>query len=246
MGVKERRTKLLLSFFLLSDEHQPSIALDEHFYKIFEIPLNNKTRANVKKLVNEELIKKNEDSDRYTLTKRGLDELSLEFPYVRYINNSWDGVWRIVSYEIPEKRREMRDRLRREMAGWGLGPWHRSFWLTPHPIIEPLQLLIKGKEEAQYVQAFESDHKLGDREVLIEKVWGKSSLEQKYKELFKRWHDILSLEEGKLDKFTKVLNNYVNMLRIDPGLPKELVGDQWIGREAYTIYKEIRGILLYS
>ena len=177
---------------------------------------------------------------------KGRDELALDFPYVRYINTPWDGIWRIVSYEIPEKRREMRDRLRREMAGWGLGPWHRSFWLTPHPIIDPLHLLIRGKDEAQYVQAFEADHKLGDREVLIEKVWGKTTLEAKYKELFKRWHEILSLEEDKLNKFSKVLTHYVNMLRIDPGLPRELVGDQWIGYEAYTIYREIRTILLYS
>ena len=37
--------------------------------------------------------------------------------------------WRIISYEIPEAKRELRDRLRREMQGWGLGPWHRSFGL---------------------------------------------------------------------------------------------------------------------
>lgn len=246
MRVKERRTKLLLSFFLLSDEEQPTITLDDRFYQIFEIPLNIKTKANIKRLLNDELIKTDEQSGKYAITKRGMAELALDFPYVRYINEPWDGVWRIVSYEIPEKRREMRDRLRREMAGWGLGPWHRSFWLTPHPIIDHLHLLIQGKEEAQYVQAFESSHKLGDREVLIEKVWGKSALEAKYKELFKRWHEILSLDEEKLSKFSKVVGHYVGMLRIDPGLPKEVTGDQWIGREAYTIYKEIKTILLYS
>lgn len=246
MGVKERRTKLLLAFFLLSDVERPTVTLDDRFYQIFDIPLNSKTNANIKKLINEELIKAEVDSGKYVITKRGLAELALDFPYVRYINEPWDGVWRIVSYEIPEKKREMRDRLRREMSGWGLGPWHRSFWLTPHPIIEHLHLLIQGKEEEQYVQAFESSHKLGDREVLVEKVWGKSKLEAKYKELFKRWHEILSLKEEKMTKFSKVVDQYVALLRIDPGLPKEVAGDQWIGREAYTIYKEIKTILLYS
>lgn len=246
MGVKERRTKLLLAFFLLSEIDRTHIPLDDRFYIIFDIPVNNKTRANIKRLITEGLIRTDDHAEGYELTNKGLEELALDFPYVRYINAPWDGVWRIVSYEIPEKRREMRDRLRREMAGWGLGPWHRSFWLTPHPIIEPLHLLIKGKEEEQYVQAFESDHKLGDRELLIEKVWGKASLEAKYKELFKRWHEILSLDEDKYKKFSKVVGQYVNILRIDPGLPKELVGEQWIGHEAHTIYREIKNILLYS
>lgn len=244
MGVKERRTKLLLVFFLLSDTNNPTVRLNDQFHTLFDIPANNKTRANVKKLLNEGLITTDESSEQYTLTKKGIDELALDFPYVRYINSDWDGVWRIVSYEIPERKRELRDRLRREMAGWGLGPWHRSFWLTPHPIIEQLNLLIKDKDEQEYVQAFESDHKLGDRAILIEKVWGKTSLEAKYKALFKRWHEILSLQEEKHKKFSKVVEDYVNILRIDPGLPKELVGEKWIGSEAFTIFKEIKNILL--
>ncbi|MBI1862907.1 hypothetical protein HYS00_02190 [Candidatus Microgenomates bacterium] len=224
--------------------NEANVRVNDEFYKIFDIPANNKTKANIKKLVNDGLITTDGKSDEYKITQSGLNELALDFPFVRYINSSWDGIWRIVSYEIPEKKREMRDRLRREMAGWGLGPWHRSFWVTPHPIIDNLHLLIKGKDESQYVQAFESDHKLGDRDVLIEKVWGRSSLEEKYKLLFKRWHEILSLDDDKHTKFSKVVGHYVGMLRIDPGLPKELVGDKWIGNEAYTIYKEIKNILL--
>ena len=42
----------------------------------------------------------------------------------------------------------------------------------------------------------------------------------------------------------EVIGEYVNLLRVDPGLPKELVGEKWIGFEGYTIFNEIRGILL--
>jgi len=157
---------------------------------------------------------------------------------------SWDGKWRILSYEIPEKKRELRDKLRREVAGWGLGPWHRSFWLTPHPITDNLKELISQKEEEQYVQAFEADHVFGNRDILIEKVWNKADLDRKYRELFKKWHSLLSTEEEKTEKFRKVISEYVNILKIDPGLPVELVGQTWIGYEAFNIYKEIRGILL--
>ncbi len=243
MPIKERRTKILLALFLLSNSNNPYLNLDEKVQKIFDLTLNQKTRGTISGLLKEELIEKNEKGE-YKITIKGLKEIYLQFPFFRFLGDKWDGKWRVISYEIPEKKREMRDRLRRAMQGWGLGPWHRSFWITPHPIIANLKDLVFGKEEEKYIQSFDSEHVFGDREVLIEKVWGKTSLDEKYRELFKAWHEILSSTEEKPAKLKKVLANYVNMLRLDPGLPKELVGEKWIGFEAFDIFKEIRGILL--
>lgn len=244
MGIKERRTKILLALFFLSDVQFSPVTFDKQKELIFDLSFNQKTRGTLSALVREGLVEKSTPENTYILTEKGFAELCLTFPAFRYMKNPWDGKWRILSYEIPEKKRELRDRLRREVAGWGLGPWHRSFWLTPHPITGNLKELVSQKEEEQYVQAFEADHVFGNREILIEKVWGKSDLDRKYRELFKRWHSILSSEGDKNDKFRKVVSEYVGILKTDPGLPVELIGQSWIGFEAFTIYKEIRGILL--
>lgn len=270
MGIKERRTKILLILFLLSDLSFQPVVFDEKVQKIFDLVFNQKTRGTLSSLLKEGLIERGSSvisntstslsvnsikqsegeiasapprSD-YRLTDRGFMELALQFPYIRFLRDKWDGKWRILSYEIPEKRRELRDKLRRHVAGWGLGPWHRSFWVTPHPIIDDLRRLVSGREEEKYVQAFESDHVFGDQDGLIEKVWGRSELDKKYRELFKKWHLILSQNENKEDKLKKVATEYVGLLRQDPGLPTELVGANWIGHEAFNIFKEIRGILL--
>lgn len=252
MAIKERRTKILLALYLLSGVDFSVVNLDEKTQKIFDLSLNQKTRGTLSGLIKEEMIEKerNVENDqrvtpnRYKLTEKGFGELCLEFPFFRFLKEKWDGKLRIISYEIPEKRREIRDRLRREMQGWGLGPWHRSFWLTPHPILTTLKSLTSQKEEEQYIQAFEADHTFGDRQILIEKVWGKSNLDKSYRELFKKWHEVLSSNDEKIDKFKKVIGEYVNLLRQDPGLPKELIGDNWIGFEGWNIFKEIKSILL--
>lgn len=247
MGIKERRTKILLALFLLSDVNFSPVTFTLDLEKAFDISLNQKTKGTLKEMTNNNIISSlpsETDQRKYALTEKGLKELSLHFPFCRFLKDSWDNKWRILSYEIPEVKRELRDKLRREVAGWGLGPWHRSFWITPHPIIEELKNLVSQKEEEKYIQAFESDHVFGDREILIEKVWQKNQLETQYRELFKSWHDILSKQDTKAIKFQQVINTYVNILRNDPGLPKELIGENWIGFEAYSIYKEIRTILL--
>ncbi len=253
MGIKERRTKILLTLFLLSDVDLSFVDFDERVEKISDLYFNQKTKSSLNLLIKDGVIEKDENAElgsdkkskgRYRLTEKGWGELSLTFPFLRYLRDTWDGKWRILSYEIPEKKRDLRDRLRRSVSGWGLGPWHRSFWLTPHPIVENARELVKGKDEEQYVQIFESEHVFGDREILIEKVWGKKALEEKYRELFRVWHDTLSKDVDKLEKLAIVVKKYIDVLRYDPGLPKELVGESWIGFESYTIYKEIRSILL--
>ncbi|MFA5136577.1 MAG: PaaX family transcriptional regulator C-terminal domain-containing protein [Patescibacteria group bacterium] len=246
MGVKERRTKILLSLVLLSDVDFKPVKIDERVQKIFDFSLNQKTKTTLSSLVKEGAIEQTGDAkdDEYALTASGLLSLSFEFPYFRFLKLKWDHKWRIISYEIPESKREIRDRLRREMQGWGLGPWHRSFWLTPHPVIPNLKELVMGKIEEQYIQAFESDHAFGNRDILIEKVWGKSALDKKYRDLFKKWHETLSKDGDKIEKFSIVVAEYVNVLRQDPGLPDDLLGQSWIGYEAMNIFKEIRSILL--
>lgn len=245
MVVKERRTKILLALLLLSDLNLGPVALNESVQKVFDLSFNQKTRGTLSSLIKDGCVVKIEGAEQntYQLTTKGFFDLSLQFPTFRFLKEKWDGKWRVISYEIPEKKRELRDRLRREMQGWGVGPWHRSFWLTPHPIIGNLRELVSQKEEEKYIQAFEADHIFGDREILIEKVWQKSLLDKKYRDMFKGWHDILSQEIDKTQKLTKVVNDYIITLRQDPGLPKELIGETWIGFEAYSLFKEIRSIL---
>lgn len=248
MGVKERRTKILLLLFLLSDINFEFVPFDKKAQKIADLAPNQKTKSTFSNLVRDGLIEskpaEGEGIESYRLTEKGFHLLTLSFPYFRFLKDKWDKKWRILSYEIPETKRELRDKLRREVAGWGLGPWHRSFWLTPHPIIENLKELISGRDEEKYVQAFESEHVVGDREFLIEKVWGKAKLDARYRQLFKNWHLVLSQNEDKLEKLKKVVSDYVAILKDDPGLPPDVLGEDWAGFEAFAIYKEIRNILL--
>lgn len=248
MPVKERKLKLLLLFFLTKDITFDYIELTPEILGVYDLTFNQKTKGTLSAMLKEGLIEKKDDSEskhsEYRLTEKGFYALALQFPAVRFMRDDWDGVWRIISYEIPEKKRNLRDRLRREMKGWGLGPWHRSFWMTPHPVIGPLRDLVYGREEEQYVQAFESTHMFGDMDNLVEKVWGKAALEKEYKDIFKEWHSYLSADKSKHDKFKDVVYAYVKIMKDDPGLPPSLVGRKWISLEAFNIFKEIRGILL--
>lgn len=246
MPIKDRKTKLLLLLHLQGADKNIPFVIDEILMDAFDLSMSQKTKGSLSSLLKDALIEKDQThgDTRYLLTDKGFTELCLEFPYFRFLQSEWDGMWRILSYEIPESKRFIRDRFRREMRGWGLGPWHRSFWLTPHPILEDLKELTYGREEGAYIQAFEATHVVGDIDTLVEKVWQKSELEKTYRDLFKQWHLILSSSKDQNEKFKEILYLLIRTIRTDPGLPSRLVGRNWIGYEAFTLFKEIRSILL--
>ncbi|MFA6005809.1 MAG: PaaX family transcriptional regulator C-terminal domain-containing protein [Patescibacteria group bacterium] len=243
-AIKERRKRILLTLFLLGRDSGHNIFSSEVKH-VFSLPADSpRSRGTIRLMLTDKVITK-EDTGVFRITEDGVKELSLAFPFVRFLVFPWDQKMRIVSYEIPERKRSLRDSLRREVSGWGLGPWHRSFWLTPHPITEELKRITDNEQGAEYVQAFEGTPVLGDPKILLEKVWGISKLEEQYKKIFKKWHEVLSTDTTKKeDKMKQVVELYLDILKTDPGLPKELVGKTWIGFEAFDIFDEMRKILL--
>ena len=59
MAIKERRTKILLALYLLTNVDSEFIDFDEKTQKIFDLSLNQKTRGTISGLIKEGLIEKN-------------------------------------------------------------------------------------------------------------------------------------------------------------------------------------------
>lgn len=45
-----------------------------------------------------------------------------------------DGVWKIVIFDIPEKKREVRNHLRSKLKTLGFKKWQESIWVSPYAI----------------------------------------------------------------------------------------------------------------
>lgn len=79
----------------------------------------------------------------FQLTEEGLNYLFAKFPPLKCHNRPWDGLWRVVIYDIPEKQNLLRDRLRRELRRLGYKFMQKSVWLTPWPVEEELETFLK-------------------------------------------------------------------------------------------------------
>lgn len=72
-------------------------------------------------------------------------------------NKAWDGKWRLVIFDVPEKRRTVRDILRRKLKDWGFIPFQQSVWGTKKNCTKSLRNFIKSVGIGDWVMVIESD-----------------------------------------------------------------------------------------
>lgn len=82
----------------------------------------------------------------FQLTEEGLHYLFAKFPPLKFKNRPWDGLWRVVIYDIPEKENRLRDRLRYELRRLGYRFMQKSVWLTPWAVEEDLEIFLKKEK----------------------------------------------------------------------------------------------------
>lgn len=113
----------------------------------------------IKRLSDEKLIEEKilpDGSFKLVLTKRGKQQAkilsflgsSINFKKPKY----WDGKWRIVLFDIPEKDRLFRDILREHLYTLNFFKLQHSVFISPHPIEKPILELAALYSAEPYVR----------------------------------------------------------------------------------------------
>lgn len=82
---------------------------------------------------------------RYARTFK-LDEMRVQKP------KTWDGQWRIVAFDIPEKQKRAREALRFRFHQIGLQELQKSVFVCPYPCDAEVEFLIEFYQVRPYVR----------------------------------------------------------------------------------------------
>ncbi|MFZ2886320.1 MAG: CRISPR-associated endonuclease Cas2 [Minisyncoccia bacterium] len=126
---------------------------------------NEVIRRSFEKHIRNGLIVRNESN--YGLTKRGEAALRrLELREFRFrAPKRWDGKWRVLMFDIPEKRKKTRDKIRLLLGEIGFARLQDSVWVYPYDC-EDIITLVKTdlflEKDLLYLiaDALEGDHAL--------------------------------------------------------------------------------------
>ena len=174
------------------------------------------------------------------LKGEGRKRLLKKLPVLWQTGKEWDGFWRLLIFDVPEKRRAKRDKVRRWLRRRGFGVIQRSVYITPHDFSEELKKFLQQEGLWGYVVLLEAKQKyLGNPRDLAYKVWRLAKLTQLYRQVA----DKLSGEFGFKDEgerrrfYQRVLSEYLAAVVKDPFLPAELLPKDW---EGWRVYEMVR------
>ena len=71
-------------------------------------------------------------------------------------SEKWDGIWRIVVFDIPEEMKKVRDVLRGRLKLWGFRPWQKSVWISKKSVTKVLRGYVREVGIADWVKILES------------------------------------------------------------------------------------------
>jgi len=77
----------------------------------------------------------------------------------------WDGVWRVVIFDIPERQKYGRAALREKMKDLGFYQLQKSVWAFPYDCEKEIELLANFFEIYDYVNFIEAKKVSNDEEL---------------------------------------------------------------------------------
>lgn len=178
------------------------------------------------------------------LTSSGKSKTKRDFP-ITNLTKSWNKRWVLVIFDISEKSKSVRERLRSKLKSLGFGMLQKSIWISPLPIGKDMKEVIEatGLSKDAFVMEV-SGFLFGDPKELVRKVWQLDKWEEEYikirnkldtvNQLHEKISDRMKKREGELwerksyDYYIdrnrrKIMRIYLEFLVNFPPLPSELL-----------------------
>lgn len=172
-------------------------------------------------------------SKKLQITPEGQKRLDAILPQYFKKKKEWSGKWYIVSYDIPEEKRHLRNILRDRLEKLGFAQLHKSVWISPNNFFGDIEEIVEEYNLSGFViLAISAQLGREPSMELADRIWKITELNGEYKKF------IAQVRDGKLPK-RAIIFKYLAVLSCDPQLPLELLPSDWQGEEAYKIYKNL-------
>ncbi len=170
--------------------------------------------------------------------------------------SQWDGNWHIVTYSIPERIRQARDRLRLELGWMGFGALGEATWISPNDLSGEVKKLLQSLNIKEYVHIFSAQHQDStDPKRIVARCWDLDNIHRRYAEFLTEYRPKLEnhlkrLQTGEtiessecfVERFN-LIHEYRKLPFFDPDLPLALLPKNWLRPQAAALFDQYNDLL---
>lgn len=148
----------------------------------------------------------------------------------------WDGKWRVFSFDLPASRRKERMKLWRQLRAARFGLLQRSVWIWPHDVEASLRDMVGAVGIPECFCGFEAGRLLlCDTKEIVASSWDWKRIRQAHTVYLQRGANNRRMlqETNRLEPLARIAkvehDAYREAFRLDPFLPRGLLGDSYQG-----------------
>ncbi|MFI0352249.1 PaaX family transcriptional regulator C-terminal domain-containing protein [Actinomadura sp. 9N407] len=151
-----------------------------------------------------------------------------------------EGEWTLLSYSMPESRRDLRHQIRARLAWAGFGGLRDGLWIAPGRVdIAEVFGAPQFTQVAELAQAFAATPLPGTQvEVLLRKAWDLDAIRAQHESFIGTWEADRDERGRALGRLTLLGADWLQLLRTDPGLPVQELQDDWPAPRSAALYRE--------
>jgi phenylacetic acid degradation operon negative regulatory protein len=154
---------------------------------------------------------------------------------------TWDGRWLLLVVRIPERRRDLRDRLRTQLEWAGFGSLGGGLWITPRAGREAeVRASVESNPEIELL-GFSAKETLGlgDPRSIVSQAWDLPAVAVQYREFTRAIRSLRPRSDQEVFREqTSIVHAWRKFPFLDPELPDQLLPDGWPGAEARDLFRD--------
>lgn len=185
-----------------------------------------------------------DETGYYSISKKGQDLLNSILDNLHKSTLHWDQKWRFVSFSIPESKRSLRDKYRREIEAMGLKMILTGLWITPLDLKDQLEQKAKDLGIFSNFMLIESsDISTGISQEQLRNLWPFDKSRQEIYDFINDSTNYLAQKQKISFETKKLIFKYAMILENQPKLPIELFPSDWPQFRAQLVYRKVRRLL---
>lgn len=167
----------------------------------------------------------------YRMSPKGEMNIYRDYPLAKLAKQPWDGLWRMVIYDLPVKLNYKRDRLRSKLVELGFGCYQKSVYVTPLDVLAELKEYAENQGLIDSVVVFEGSRIFGEKtRILADRLWNLALINEEYFELGVKLD--LFVRNGKpKERYKEIWDDFTKIILKDPLLPDDFLPNNWVGEK---------------
>lgn len=174
------------------------------------------------------------------LVMQGKRRLSTAAPFERP-----DDIWTVLSCPMPARLRNARYHLQARLAWAGFGLLQPNLWIAPGRVdVEPLLVDLLPTEDLDLAHAFQGSPTFpAPLDSLVARAWDLDALRATHDHFLLHWESADPDRAGALPQLLKLISDWGDLLRTDPGLPGKYLGPHWPAHRSTRTFQRLHNEL---